>query len=139
MKKLLSSRKGEMYIEAVVTIMILMAFLVFALGTFRVATVKAKADVIADQLLETATFYGCYGEEFDAKLAQLHATYPNMVFTVEYDADWYNPTLERVQLGHTMTVTVYYEVVLSGFGASIPVRLYTVRTGASENYWRVNQ
>lgn len=139
MKKLLSSRKGEMYIEAVITIVVLISILVFALGTFRVATVKTKADAIADQLLETATFYGCFGDEFDARLAQLHETYPNMVFTVEYDGEWYNTTQERVQLGDIMTVTVYFEVELSGFGASITVPLHTTRTGASENYWRANQ
>lgn len=136
MKKLLSSRKGEMYMEAVITFIVLISFLVFAIGSFRVGVVKSTADSVADQLLETATFYGCFSTEFQDKIDQLHETYPGLSFTVEYDADWYNVTLKRVQLGGTMTVKVNYEVVLKGFGTSIAIPLSTTRTGASENFWK---
>lgn len=136
MRKMLSSKRGEMHIEAVVTIMILVAFMVFAMSVFRVSTVKNRADAIADTLLETATFYGCYGEEFDQKIVDLQNTYPNLEFTVSYDGDWYNSALERVQLGDTMTVTVYYKVTFGGFGSFLTLDLHSTRTGASENYWK---
>lgn len=136
MKKKFSSKRGEMYIEAVVTTLVLTALLIACLSTFRVATVKTQADAVADQLLETATFYGCFGEEFDAMLDSLRETFPGLTFEVSYDGDWYNATLERVQLGDTMTVTVTYYVSFGGFGSYLTMALDTTRTGSSENYWK---
>lgn len=136
MRKLFSSKRGEMYIEAIVTICVLTAFMVFALSVFRVTSVKTQADAVADQLLETATFYGSFGDEYNAKLLELRETYPNLQFDVSYEGDWYNATLKRVQLGNTMRVTVTYRVTFGGFGSFLTTQLTSTRTGISENYWK---
>lgn len=136
MKKILSSKRGEMYFNAVITMIVIMSFMVFALSAFKVAVVKTTADSIADQLLETAVFYGSFSDEFEAKVAELRQVYPNLEFEVAYNGDWYNSELKRVQLGDTMAVQISYEVQFSGFGAWATVPLTTTRTGASENYWK---
>lgn len=134
-KKVLTSKRGEMYISAVVTVMVVMALLVFSLTVLRVATVANTADAIADTLIESATYNGSFGTEFQALEAELHQTY-NLDFTVEYDGDWYNTSLKRVQLGDTMTVTVKYNFTFGGFGSFLTIPLQSVRSGASENYWK---
>ena len=136
LKKILSSKRGEMYFDAVITMLVIMSFMVFALSAFQVAVVKTTADSIADQLLETAAFYGSFSDEFDAKVAELRLVYPNLEFEVAYNGDWYNSELKRVQLGDTMMVQISYEVTFSGFGSWVSVPLTTTRVGASENYWK---
>lgn len=135
LKKVLTNKRGEMYIGAVVTIIVVIALLVFSLTVMRVATVANTANTIADLLIETATYYGSFGTEFQNLEAELHETY-NLEFTVEYDGDWYNTGLKRVQLGDTMTVTVKYNFTFGGFGKFLTVPLKSVRSGASENYWK---
>lgn len=134
-KKVLTSKRGEMYIEGVVTVMVVVALLVFSLSVLQIATLSNTADTIADLLIETATYYGSFGTEFQNLEAELHQTY-NLDFTVEYDGDWYNTSLKRVQLGDTMTVTVKYNFTFGGFGSFLTIPLQSVRTGASENYWK---
>ena len=136
MKKILSSRRGEMYVEAIITVIIIISFLVFMVSVFRIATVNNTAANIADTLLETAAYHGGFGEEFNAKVVQLQEKYPNFQFTVSYTGDWYNQYYERVQLGDSLSVTVHYEVSISGFGAFLNIPLECTRSGASENFWK---
>lgn len=136
MKKLLASRKGEMYIDALITCFLILAFLVFALSTFKVSSVRNTGDVIADRLLETACYYGSFGTEFQEEVTYLQEKYPGLEFTVSYSGEWYNESLQRVQLGGKMEVVVSYSVSFGGFGSFISVPLTSVRTGASENFWK---
>lgn len=138
MKRILTSRRGEMYIEAIITIIVIMAFVLFSISVLKIGTIKNTADTITDQLLETAAFYGGFGSEFEEKVTELQETYPGLEFTVTYEADWYNEPLKRVQLGDSMTVTLHYEITFGGFGSFITVPLTTVRTGASENFWKTS-
>ena len=135
-KNILTSKRGEMYIEAVITCIIIIALLLFCLSALKIASVKNTGDVICNPLLETATFYGCFGDEFYQAVEALKDQYPGLEFEVEVDGDWFNTTLKRVQLGDTMTVTVSYAVNIVGFGSFVNIPLKTVRTGASENYWK---
>lgn len=138
MRKILTSKKGEMYIEAVVTMIVVMVLLMFCLSVLRIASVRNIGDHIADQLLETAALYGGFGSEFDAKVEELTAKYSGFSFEVSYEADWYNSIYKRVQLGDSLSVTVSYDVSFGGFGSFITMPLTSVRTGASENYWRTD-
>lgn len=134
LQKALASQRGEAYISAIVALIILMSVLGTALNSFQIIGVKDEVDRIADALLETATLYGGFGTEFDARVAQLQAEYFD--FTVTYDANWFNETYKRVQLGDTLSVTITFTVNLAGFGFNVPIELSVVRTGASEKYWK---
>lgn len=134
LRKALTSQKGEAHISTIFSVIILMSVLSVALSTFQVIGVKDEADRIADALLETATFYGGFGTEFDAKVAQLQDEYFD--FTVTYDATWFNQTYKRVQLGDPLSVTITFTAHLFIFGLDVPIELPVVRTGASERYWK---
>lgn len=134
LRKALTSKKGEAYISTTICLLILMSVLSVALSTFQVIGVKDEADRIADALLETATFYGGFGTEFDDRVAQLQAEYFD--FTVTYDAEWFNQTYKRVQLGDPLSVTITFTAHLFIFGLDVPIELPVVRTGASEKYWK---
>lgn len=137
-KKALSSKRGEMYIEAIVTVIIIMALLLFCLSALQVASKKNQADNIADALLECATYRGCFDAEFYALAEDLQEKYPGLPFTVEVSGDWYNSTYQRVQLGDEMSVTVRFTVTINGFGSFLKITLPATRTGASENYWKTD-
>lgn len=138
MKKLqnvFASNKGAAsYVSIIVSMIILMNVLGLVLNTFQIVGVKDEADRIADTLLETATFYGGFGTEFDERVAQLQAEYFD--FTVTYDAEWFNEAYKRVQLGDTLSLTITFTVNLTGFGFNVPIELPVTRTGASEKYWK---
>lgn len=133
-RQILTSRKGGIPIEAAVAVLVLMSLLATALSTFQVVGMKDEADRIADALLETATYYGGFGSEFDQRVAQLQAQYFD--FEVSYDATWYNHTYKRVQLGDPLSLTITITATLNGFATSIPIKLPVHRSGASERYWK---
>lgn len=133
-RQILTSRKGGIPIEAAVAVLVLMSLLATALSTFQVVGMKDEADRIADALLETATYYGGFGSEFDQRVAQLQAQYFD--FEVSYDATWYNQTYKRVQLGDPLSITITFTATLHGFATSIPIKLPVHRSGASERYWK---
>lgn len=137
-KKVLSSKRGEMYIEALITCLLIIAFMVFALSVFRVTSTKNAMDNVADQLIEIATLNGCFGAEFDAKVAELEETYSHLDLKVTTSAEkWFNRQYERVQLGDSMTVRVDFSVSIGGGLVDfVAIELNSVRTGASENYWK---
>ena len=65
MKKFIKSKKGEGYIDVVIGIFAMMMVLVVVLNIFQFMTLKQDLDEISGQLIETATFNGCFDSEFD--------------------------------------------------------------------------
>lgn len=135
-KKLLSSKRGESYIDIAVSIVCVAMVLAVALSIFQVIILKARVDRITEDLIECATYEGEFGAEFDAKVAALEAQYDN--FEISYGAPegYYNSTLERVQLGDEMYVTVTIKTALLGVETIFPLELDTTRIGKSEKYWQ---
>lgn len=136
-KQILTSKRGEMYMEVIVTFIVILSLLLFCMSALQVASVRNTGDIICNYLLETATFYGEFGSEFNDAVNAMKEQYPGLEFEVAVDGDWFNSTLQRVQLGDAMTVTITYSVTIRGFGAFLSIPLKSVRTGASENYWKV--
>ena len=134
LKKILTSKKGEMYIDAVVTLLVVIALLVFSLSVLRVAPVQSRLDTIADQLIELACYKGCFDSEFYARVEQIKQSNSDLQLEITSGADkWFNDSLHRVQLGESMHVTVRCEFKFMG---SKPITLTATRTGVSENYWK---
>lgn len=138
LKKILTSKRGEMYIEGIITIIVVFALLAFSLSVLQIATLSTTADHIADQLIETATFYGSFGSEYNKLKKELEQTYSGISFKVSEVAPdgYYNssPIYKSVQLGDAMQVTVTY--YFSFMGLKDAIELHTVRSGASEKYWK---
>ena len=136
MRKILKSKKGEGYIDVVVGIFALMMVLVLTLNIYEFFVLKQDLDEISGQLIETATFNGNFGGEFDERVESLQGQF--FYFDVDTNAESYiNAHYERVQLGDTMEVTVSYQTYVKGLGVfKIPVTVSSHRSGISEKYWK---
>ena len=136
MKKILSNRKAEGYIDVAVGIIALMMVLVVTLNIYTFFMLRQDLDTVSGFLIETATSEGSFGEEFDDRSEELRSSF--FEFDVVASADEYNnSTYERVQLGDKMTVTVSVHTYVRGVGAfKIPVTVSTTRSGISEKYWK---
>ena len=71
MKKIITSKKAEGYIDVVIGIFAMMMVLVLTLNIFEFMTLKQDLDEISGQLIETATFNGCFDSEFDERVESL--------------------------------------------------------------------
>lgn len=136
MKKIMTSKKAEGYIDVVVGIFALMTVLVVTLNIYSFFTLKQDMDEICGQLIETATFNGCFGSEFDERVGSLQARFFD--FDVRTDAEeYYNATYERVQLSDRVDVYVSVRTYVQGLGMfRIPVTVTSHRSGISEKYWK---
>lgn len=136
MKKVIKSKKGEGYIDVVIGIFAMMMVLVVVLNIFQFLTLKQDLDEISGQLIETATFNGCFDSEFDERVKSLQSQFFD--FDVDTDAEsYFNATYERVQLGDQMDVYVSVETFVQGLGMfRIPVTVTSHRSGISEKYWK---
>ena len=136
MLKKLKQKHGEGYIDICVGVVVFVMVLVIAINIFEFITIRVEMDQIADELIEAATYSGCFGDDFnDADMAMLDQYY-------YYDIDWgadkyFNSTYERVQLGDRMWVTISVDTYVKGLGVfKIPVTLSVTKSGLSEKYWK---
>ncbi len=136
MKNILSSKRAEGYIDICVGIIALLSVLVLTLNVYSFFTLKQDLDEISEQLIETATYTGCFGDEFNERAEQLKTQL--FYFDVETSADrYYNASYKKVQLGNTMKVTVSVHTKVVGIGiVYIPVTCTSTRSGISERYWK---
>lgn len=136
MKKIITSKKGEGYIDVVIGIFAMMMVLVVVLNIFQFTTLKQDLDEISGQLIETATFNGCFNGEFDERVESLQSQFFN--FDVDTDAEsYFNATYERVQIGDQMDVYVSVQTYVRGLGVfKIPITVASHRSGISEKYWK---
>ena len=134
--KCLKNKRGEGYIDICVMIISFISCFVIALNIFSFITLKVEMDTIAEELIESATYEGEFGDEFENRTETMKDVYYE--FETEYGADeWFNTTLERVQLGDEMWVTISKETYVKGLGAfKIPVTVKVTRSGISEKYWK---
>lgn len=136
MKKIITSKKAEGYIDVVVGIFAILMVVVVILNIFQFMTLKQDLDEISGQLIETATFNGCFDSEFDERVESLQ----NQFFDFQLDTDaesYFNAHYKRVQLGDQMDVYVSVETYIQGLGMfRIPVTVTSHRSGISEKYWK---
>lgn len=135
-KKLMRSKRGEGYIDTVVSVLVFVMILVVAINIFSFITLKQEMDQISEELIEEATYSGCFGTEFWEKDSELLNQY--YYFDLNVSAEkYYSTQYRRVQLGDTMTVKVSVTTYVKGLGVfKIPVTVSVTRSGISEKYWK---
>jgi hypothetical protein len=135
-KKVLSSRKGEGYIDMCVGVVVFVMILVIAINIFSFITLKVEMDQIAEDLIESATYSGEFDTDFwNADMYNLDEYY---YYDIDYGADeYFNEAYRRVQLGTRMWVTISKETHVKGLGIfKIPITVSVTRSGLSERYWK---
>lgn len=136
MKRILQNKRGEGYIDICVGVVVFVMLLVIAINIFSFVTLRMEMDQIADELLETATYTGCFGNEFYSRDNELLDQY--FYYNYDYGADeYFNTAYRRVQLGHVMWVKVSVTTDIKGLGIfKIPMTLTLKKSGLSEKYWK---
>lgn len=136
MKRILTSRKGEGYIDICIGIVALLSILVLTLNIYSFLTLKQDLDEVSEQLIEVAAYTGCFGDDFNERADSLREQYFDFDVNTEADS-YYNAAYKKVQLGNTMRVTVTVHSTLVGVGVvSIPITATSTRSGISEHYWK---
>ena len=86
-KKLLHSKKGEGYVDMCVGVVVFVMILVIAINIFEFITLRIEMDQIADDLIEAATYAGCFDDDFwNADGDMLDQYY---YYDIDYGADRY--------------------------------------------------
>lgn len=136
LKGLLKNRKAEGYIDICVGVIVFVMVLVIAINIFSFVTLRIEMDQIADELIEAATYSGCFGTDFWNRDDDMIDEY--FFYDIDYGADrYYNTPYKRVQLGNKMWVEVSVDTYVKGLGVfRIPVTLTVRKSGLSEKYWK---
>ncbi len=135
-KKLAASKKGEGYIDICVGVIVFVMVLVIAINIFNFVTLRIEMDQIADELIEAATYSGCFGSDFTNRYNDMLDEYFH--YDIGYGANsYFNTQYKRVQLGKKMWVEVSVRTYIKGLGVfKIPVTLKVHKSGLSEKYWK---
>lgn len=136
MKKLWKSKRGEGYIDICVGVVVFVMVLVIAINIFSFITLRIEMDQIADELIESATYSGCFDADFRDRDEDMLDEY--FFYDIDYGADkYYNSRYKRVQLGNKMWVEISVDTYVKGLGVfRIPVTLTVKRSGLSQKYWK---
>jgi len=130
------NKRGEGYIDIVVSVLVSMMVLVISLNVFSFLTVKQDIDYFAKEMLDTATSNGSVQIDTTKRYDELCLD-TGLSPDISWDADYYNLSDGTVQLSDTITVTVTYKTYLKGFGAiKIPITLTARQSGISRKYWK---
>lgn len=84
LKRIIKSRNGEGYVDMCVGVIVFVMILVIAINIFSFITLRIEMDQIADELLETATYNGCFDSDFwsrDSDLLEDYYYYLTRSFT----------------------------------------------------------
>lgn len=136
LKRMIKSKNGEGYVDMCVGVVVFVMVLVLAINLFSFISLRVEMDQIADELIESATYSGCFDDDFWDRDTEMLDDY--YYYDINYGAEkYYNSTYQRVQLGDTMWVEISVRTYVKGVGAfKIPVTVTVKRSGISERYWK---
>ena len=129
MIKVLKSRSGTGYIDAVVVVLAVMMVLALVVKVAPVFVAKQQLDTFAAELCRTAEIAGCVGSETTARANRLKAE-----TGLDPEISW--SKTGSIQLNEEFTVTLSTMVNIGLFGdfSSFPITLTAKATGVSEVY-----
>ena len=137
MRKLLSNKRGENYIDTVVGVVAAMMVIVVALNIFSFLTLKQDLDYYAKEMVEVCCSYGKTCDEVQDRDEELSAELgldPDLSFD---GTEYFNATKRTVQYGEVIVVELTYRTYVRGLGVfKIPVTLTAKHSGLSRRYWK---
>ena len=134
----LVSRRGEGYIDTVVSVLCAMMIIVLALNTFTFLTIKQDLDYFTKEVISQAVLEGkTKSTTIDERIAELKVKTGIVPIITISANEYYNASLFKVQLGKPITVRLEYHTKFKGFGMfNIPITLTTSHSGLSQQYWK---
>ena len=134
--RILKSKRGEGYIDVIVSVLVSMMLLVLTLNVFTFLTIKQDMDYFAKEMIVSATTYGKTTGEVTTRYSELIAE-TGLPPTITWQAIYFNASAKTVQYGDTITVTLTYQTYVKGFGVfKIPITLIAKHSGLSAKYWK---
>lgn len=130
MKKLLTSKCGEGYVDIVVAVLVIMLFVVLIVNVFPAFIAKNQLDTFAAELVREAEISGRVGSETTAKANQLKAQ-----LGIDPTISWSRTGNLQLNSEVTVTLTLQYDIGFFNFG-SFPIILTSKATGKSEVYYK---
>jgi len=126
----LKSKRGEGYVDVVVTVLVIMLFVALAVKVFPVFIMKNQLDTFADEIVREFEIIGRVGSETTSRANQLKTQ-----IGISPNISW--SRIGNVQLNQeaTVTLTLSYDIGFFNFG-SFPITLTSKATGKSEVYWK---
>ena len=135
-KRVLKNKRGDGYVDVCIGVVVFVIILVVGINIFGFISLKADMEHIADELLDTATYTGCFGTDYNNVREALKDEYFDFEDSPGANA-YFNVTYKRVQLGDVMWVEISKDAYIRGIGNfKIPVTLTVKRSGISEKYWK---
>lgn len=114
LKQVLSRKRGEGYIDAAVSMVVIMMLVVLALNVFSFLTIKQDMDYFAREMVEAAAVTGqTYADATYTRYNEL-SDETGIFPTYFWNADYYNGY--KVQYGEPIKITLTYRTYVEGFG-----------------------
>ncbi len=136
MKKILTNKQGDGYIELAVAVLVIVFVLVLIISVWSAITLKQDMRYMCQELIDTAVAAGQIGTETDARFEEL-CDEAGFTPTITWSATYYDAGTKKVQLGDTITCTLTHEIALQGFGTfTLPFSVTVTRSGLSRVYWK---
>ena len=131
LKRILTSRRGEGYIDVCILVLCAMLVIAFAVKLLPIFIAKQQLDTFATELVREAEIAGRIGTETDRRAQALREQ-----TGLGPDIQWSGTG--HIQLNGEITVILTYETVLGLFGgfASFLITLRADASGKSEVYWK---
>lgn len=127
--KILRSKKGEGYIDAVIIVFVVILLIALVVRVTPVFIAKSRLDTFANELIRTAEIEGRVGTETTARANELKAQ-TGINPTITWSKTGNIQLNQEVDVNLTTTVNIG---LFDGFG-SFPITLRTKATGKSEVY-----
>lgn len=136
MKDVIKNKRGDGYIDVVISVLVSMMMIVLILNVFSFMTVKQDMDYFAKEMINCAAANGTTAGRVNTRYYELVAEI-GIAPTVVWNTTYFNASQRTVQLGDTITVTLTLNSRVRGLGViSIPVTLTAKNSGISQKYWK---
>ncbi|MDD4474924.1 MAG: DUF4320 family protein [Eubacteriales bacterium] len=136
MINIIKSKRGEGYIDVVVSVLVSMMLLVLILNVFSFLTIKQDMDYFSKEMIESACMDGQTSGKVDERYDEL-VDEIDIFPAYSWQSTYYNISDHTVQLGDTITIITTYRTYVKGFGViRIPITLTTTYSGLSQQYWK---
>ena len=136
MKKTIFNRRGQGYIDVVISALVIVFLLILAMSVWSIVTLKQDVRYFCNELLETATSTGQIGDEVEARYYAL-CEESGLNPKVDFSATYFDASSKKVQYGKIIKCTVTCRMTLPGFGDfKFPINVTETQSGLSRHYWK---
>lgn len=133
---LIMNKRGDGYIDVVISILVAMMMIVLILNIFSFMTLKQDMDYFAKEMINCASANGTTSGKVSARYYEL-MTETGIAPSVTWSTTYFNASQQTVQLGDTIQLTLTLQSSVRGLERiNIPVTLTAKHSGISQKYWK---